>query len=68
MTPIKQLSSFMVLSIDGGDRVSFTYSEINPDTGEMISDNKKANFFVLDEELKGYIDSIRTWLRKNKLQ
>ena len=34
---MKQLSSFMVLNIDGGDRVTYTYNEINDSTGEPIS-------------------------------
>ena len=50
---MKQLSSFMVLNIDGGDRVS--------------SQNKKENFWVVDKELKKHIDAIRSYVRENKL-
>ena len=47
---MKQLSSFMVLNIDGGDRVTYTYNEINDSTGEPISRNNKGNFYVVNDE------------------
>lgn len=65
---MKQLSSFMVLNVNGGDRISFTYDEINPDTGEPISQNNKQNFYVVDNTLKGHIEAIRDYIRENKLQ
>lgn len=64
---MKQLSSFMVLNVNGGDRVSFTFDEINADTGEPISQNNKQNFFVVDETLRSHIEAIRTFIRENKL-
>ena len=65
---MKQLSSFMVLNIDGGDRVSFTYNEINPDTGELISQNNKQSFFAVDSGLLKHINAIRDYIRTNKLE
>lgn len=65
---MKQLSSFMVLNIDGGDRVSFTYNEINGETGEPVSTNNKRNFYVVDDALKNHIDAIRSYIRENKLE
>ncbi|WP_182557238.1 hypothetical protein [Blautia producta] len=38
---MKRLSSFMVMNIEGSDRISYTYSEVDKDTGEPISDNNK---------------------------
>lgn len=64
---MKQLSSFMVLNVNGGDRVSFTFDEINAETGEPISQNNKQNFFVVDEGLRSHIEAIRTFIRQNKL-
>lgn len=64
---MKQLSSYMVLNIDGGDRVSYTYNEIDDITGEPISQNNKGNFWVVDEELKEHIEAIRNYIKKNKL-
>ncbi len=64
---MKQLSSFMVLNIDGGDRVSYTYNEINAETGDPVSINNKKNFYVVDPGLKEHIDAIRDYIRINKL-
>ena len=65
---MKQLSSFMALNIDGGDRISYTYNEINEETGEQISANNKGNFYVVNDELRGHINAIRDFIRKNKLE
>lgn len=64
---MKQLSSFLILSVNGGDRVSFTYDEIDSETGEVIDGNQKESFFVVDEELRTHIDAIRAYIRENKL-
>ena len=64
---MKQLSSFMILNVDGGDRVTYTYNEIDSNTGEIISRNNKGNFYVVDDELKGHIDAIRNFVKDNKL-
>lgn len=64
---MKQLSSFMILNVDGGDRVTYTYNEIDGNAGEIISRNNKGNFYVVDDELKGHIDAIRDFIKDNKL-
>ena len=65
--PIKQLASFAVLNVNGGNRVSYTYDEIDGDTGDMISSNNKGSFFVVDNDLAASIESIREFIRENKL-
>lgn len=65
---IKQLASFAVLNVNGGDRVTYTYDEIDADTGDLISSNNKGSFFVVDSTLKGKITSIRNYITENKLQ
>ena len=64
---IKQLASFAVLNVNGGDRISYTYDEIDADTGDMISSNNKGNFFAVDASLKDEIVAIRTYIAENKL-
>lgn len=61
---MKQLSGFMVLSINGGDRVSYTFDEINDTTGEPISTNNKQSFFVVDQEMAAAVEVIRKKLRE----
>lgn len=64
---MKQLSSFLALAVNGGDRVSFTYDEINDETGNVESSNNKESFFVVDGELRSHIEAVREYIRENKL-
>lgn len=64
---MKQLSSFMVLNMDGGDRVSYTYNELNSN-GDIISMNNKKSFFAVDPSLSEHINAIRQYIRENKLE
>ena len=68
MATIKQLASFAVLNVNGGDRITYTYDEIDADTGDMISSNNKGNFFAVDSDLKKNINAIRTYISENKLE
>ena len=64
---MKQLSSFMVLNVNGGDRISYTYDEIDGETGDIISQNKKESFYAVDNTLLNDIEKIRNYIRLNKL-
>lgn len=64
---IKQLSSFMALSVNGGDRISYTFDAIDADTGEPKETNVKGSFFVVDEDLRAHVEAIRDYIRENKL-
>ena len=64
---IKQLASFAVLNVNGGNRISYTYDEINGETGDVISSNNKESFFVVDSNLMMDIDSIREYIKNKKL-
>ena len=64
---MKQLSSFMALSVNGGDRISYTYDVIDDETGDVISTNNKESFYVVDNALRGNVEDIRDWLREHKL-
>lgn len=64
---MKQLSSFLTISVSGGDRVSYTYDVINDDTGEVEESNIKESFFAVDPALKELIEGQKDWLRTHKL-
>lgn len=64
---MKQLSSFLALGINGGDRISYTYDTIDPATGDVIDSNTKESFFVVDEELRSHVEAVRDYIRENKL-
>ena len=65
---MKQLSSFMVMNLDGGMRVAYTYDEIDDNSGEIISQNNKKNFFAVDPELLSNIEKVQTFIKETKLQ
>ena len=60
-TALFSLSSFMVLNVNGGDRVSYTYDEIDADTGEAAAQGsatlKGARF-----ALRYYAGWFDTWI------
>jgi len=64
---MKQLSSLMALSVNGGDRISYTYDEIDGETGDLVESNVKGSFFVVDEGLRAHVEAIRDYIRENKL-
>lgn len=64
---IRQLASFAVLNVNGGDRISYTFDEINAETGDVVSTNNKGSFFAVDSALKGKITQIRNYIIENKL-
>lgn len=64
---IKQLASFAAINVNGGQRVTFTYDEIDPDTGDVISQNNKGNFYAVDQALLQNIESIRSYIQEHKL-
>ena len=64
---IKQLASFAVLNVNGGDRISYTFDEIDAETGDTISSNNKGSFFCVDSALKSKITGIRNYIQENKL-
>lgn len=63
----KVLTSFMNLNTGEGSRIAYTYSEVDDATGNLISQNNKGNFMVLDEELQGHINAIKEYIKNNKL-
>ena len=68
MANIKQLASFVVLNVNGGDRLTYTYDEIDADSGDVVSSNNKGSFFAVDASLKADIENVRDYIRENKLQ
>ena len=64
---MKQLSSFLVVYVGGGERVSYTYDEIDDESGEVANSNNKASFFAVDEGLRAHVEAIRDYICENKL-
>ena len=64
---IKQLASFAVLNVNGGQRISYTFDEIDAETGDVISSNQKGSVYVVDDTLKKEIEDIRTYIQEHRL-
>ena len=67
MASIKQLASFAVLNVNGGQRISYTFDEIDSETGDIISANQKGSFFCVDDALTKEINDIREYIKEHKL-
>lgn len=63
---MKKVTSFTHLITGEGDRIAFTFSEID-ETGMVISQNNKKNFVVTNEEMLGHIDAIEKYIQKTFL-
>ena len=44
------------------DRIAFTYSEVDEKTGNIISQNNKGNFLVMNTEVQGHLDAIKEYI------
>lgn len=64
---MKKVTSFTHLITGEGDRIAFTYSELDS-TGNLVSQNNKGNFVAVDPELVSHINAINDYINKNKLQ
>lgn len=64
---MKQLSSFLALSVNGGDRISYTYDEVDPQTGDLVSTNNKESFFAVDPTLRTHVEAVRDYIREHRL-
>lgn len=63
----KILTSFMNLSTGEGSRIAYTYSEIDENTGSIISQNNKGNFLVLDDNVQAHLDAVKKYIRDKYL-
>lgn len=64
---MKRLTSFLKVKSVEGDRITYTYSEIDETTGRVISNNNRGNFVILDNTLAKHVTAIEQWIAENKL-
>ena len=60
---MKKVTSFTHLVTGEGDRIAFTYSEIS-DTGELVSQNNKGNFIIVDQSVKNAVDLVNQYINQ----
>lgn len=64
---IRKVTSFMALNVDGIDKIVYTYSEIDLETGKEIIGNQKKNFYAVSKEVSDAIDVIKNYILQNQL-
>lgn len=65
---MKVLTSFSVIKMSEGLRISYTYTEIDSETGITINNNVQESRFVVQEELKTNSNNIMTYIENNFLK
>lgn len=67
MSNIKKITSFTAHTTAEGQRLSYTFSEID-ESGSIVVGNDRVSCIVLDNEILGYIERINEFLlnRENK--
>lgn len=60
---MKKITSFTHLVTGEGDRIAYTYSEIS-DTGELVSQNNKGNFIIVDQSVKNAVDLVNQYINE----
>lgn len=64
---MKKVTSFTHLITGEGNRIAYTFSELDS-IGNLVSQNNKGNFVAVDPELVSHINAINDYINKNKLQ
>lgn len=63
---MKQISGFSVVEINNGKRITYTYDEVDDDTGDLISTNNRKSFYAVDEKLINNIKSITEYINSRE--
>lgn len=62
MANVKRITSFTHHKTAEGDRISYTYSEIDPE-GNLIKSNERATTIVMDAEILKKLEDVNTFLQ-----
>ena len=65
---MKALTSFTKITTGEGVRIAYTYSVIDDTTGEVISQNNKGNFVLIDPAIKAKVNDIDTFITEHYLE
>ena len=58
---LKVVTSVTVFNDAVGKRISISYSEVDEETGKIISDNKRVDRVVTDATVRGLIDDLNEY-------
>lgn len=57
-----RITSFTSHKTAEGERISFTYSEINEETGQLVKSNQRENLILLNPEMLSKVEEIRDFV------
>ena len=60
---MKILTGFAVIKDSVGNRITYTYSEVNED-GTIVSSNNKESFIILDTETNNLISQLENKIKE----
>ena len=63
----KKITMISKINTGEGSRIVYTYSEINGN-GEVVNQNLKGNFLILDPEIAGHMEAIEKYIEQNYLR
>lgn len=64
---MKILTSFSVIKMSEGLRLSYTYTEINDETGIATNNNVQESRFLVQKELQQPVQDVMTYIIENFL-
>lgn len=64
---MKLLTSFTKLTTGEGIRVAYTYSVVDDNTGEVISQNNKGSFIAMVPAVKSHLDAVDQFISEHYL-
>lgn len=64
---MKALTSYTKLITGEGVRIAYTYSVIDDETGEVISQNNKGSFIAMNSALKGHLTAVDNYIVEHYL-
>ena len=65
---MKLLTSYTKLTTGEGIRVAYTYSIVDEETGDLISQNNKGSFIAINSTVKQHLDAIDQFISEHYLK
>lgn len=64
---MKALKGFMVTNPGEGDVITYMYTEIDEESGELVGKNKRGSFYPMDAKGKKLVADMKKYIQQSKL-
>ena len=65
---MRVLTSITQFKTGEGMRVSYTFSEVDENTGKIVSQNNRENFIATDAEFVEKLSEVEDYIKRTKLE